>query len=243
MSKLYPLVLILQGYCLYHAYKNQKEYYWYLAILFLPILGSLLYLYINFGSRIDIDQVSETIKSTVDSNYEVDKLIKESKYSDTIANRIKLADTYASKGKYLPAITLYESCLHGYNSDDLKTKEKLMVAKYFVEDYDGVITLGNDLNEVPLFKNSESRIVYAWSLSFSGDNEKAEAVFKDMDANFSNYVHRSEYAKYLMQHNRALEAKDILQNLEDEISHMEPGEQRRKSPIRKEIKNLIRSIG
>ena len=242
MSRLYPLVFIIQGYCIYHAYKNQKGYHWYLIILFLPIIGSLIYLFKNFGTQVNIDTVSETIKGAVNSNYEVEKLLKESKYTDTIANKIKLADVFASKEKYLQAIALYESCLQGFNSDDIKTKEKLMVAKYFIEDYNGVKELGDDLNEDPMFKNSESRIVYAWSLSFLDDNEKAEDVFKAMDIRFGNYVHRSEYAKFLMEQKRPLEAKELLTELENEISHMDTGEQRQKKPIRREINNLLRSV-
>ena len=122
-------------------------------------------------------------------------------------------------------------------------QQPIKPARYFNEDYEDVIKLGDDLNSVHLFKNSESRIVYAWSLALTDNKEKAEEVFKDMDANFSNYVHRSEYAKFLIEQNRAVEAKEILNNLEQEISHMEPGEQRRKKPIRREIKSLIQSIG
>lgn len=242
MSRLYPLVFILQGYCIYHAYKNQKGYHWYLIVLFLPIIGSLVYLFVNFGSRTNIENVGETIKGVVNSNYEVEKLIKESKYSDTITNRIKLADSYAARQKYLQAIALYESCLEGFNADDLKTKEKLMVAKYFIEDYAGVQELGDTLNENPTFKNSESRIVYAWSLYYNGQHQKAEEVFKAMDIRFGNYVHRSEYAKFLIEQKRSLEAKELLTELEEEISHMEASEQRQKKPIRKEINNILRSI-
>ncbi len=242
MSKLYYLTILLQVFCIYHAIKNQKELFWILIVLFLPLIGSLLYLFSNFGSKTNLETVSETIKSAVNSNYEVDQLIKNSKYSDTISNRIRLADTYASKQEYHQAIALYESCLTGFNADDLKTTEKLMVAKYFTEDYEGVRELGDKLNDNPSFKNSESRIVYAWSLHYLGNQVKAEEVFKAMDIRFSNYVHRSEYAKFLVEENRSFEAKELLTELEDEISHMETSEQRQKREIRKEINNLLRSI-
>jgi len=242
MSILYPLIFILQGFCIYHAYKNQKGYHWYLIVLFLPIIGSLAYLFVNFGSTANMDTVSETIKGVVNSNYEVEKLLQESKYSDTITNRTKLADSYASQQKYLQAIALYESCLVGFNTDDLMTKEKLMVAKYFIEDYEAVQKIGDTLNEIPAFKNSESRIVYAWSLNFRDNTEKAEKVFKAMVIRFGNYVHRTEYAKFLIEQKRPLEAKKLLTELEDEISHMDTDEQRRKKSIRKEINNILKTL-
>lgn len=242
MFRFYPLVLILQGYCLYHAYTQQKGYHWYLIIMFLPVIGSLIYLYDNFYSQANVDTVSEKIKGVVNPNHDVEKLLKESKYSDTIANRIKLADSYASRQKYLQAISLYESCLQGFNADDIKTKEKLMVAKYFIDDYEGVLNLGDSLNDNPSFKKSESRIVYAWSLHFLNHSEKAETVFKDMDIRFGNYMHRSEYAKFLIDRQKSFEAKELLESLEDEISHMDKVEQRQKKEIRREINGLLRSI-
>ena len=242
MSRLFPiLIILLQVYCIYHAYKNQKAFYWYLIILVFPVIGSLGYLFIHFESRENFESMGEKIKGMVNEEYEVEKLIKESKYSDTITNRIKLADKYASKQRFHEAIALYESCLKGYNADDIQNKEKLMVSKFYIHDYEGVIETGNSLNNEPLFRNSESRIVYAWSLHLLDRNEEAEAVFKDMDVRFSNYVHRSEYAKFLIENSRSLDARDLLSELEDEIAHMDPSEQRQKREIRKEIVSLLKS--
>jgi len=242
MRNLIPLLFVLQGYCIYHAYKNQKGYLWLMVILFIPILGALTYIFSNFGKSVNLEEVGESIKEAMDSDYDVEKLLKESKYSDTIANRIKLADSYASRRQYGQAIALYESCLQGFNADDLMTKEKLMVAKYFSDDYEGVKVLGDSLNEQYAFRNSESRIVYAWSLHYLGLTEQADTVFKEMDVRFSNYVHRSEYAKFLIEENRIHEARELLIGLQDEISHMESGEQRQKRDIRKEITNILKSI-
>lgn len=242
MFNYYTLVLILQGYCLFHAFRNQSAYYWYLIILFLPVVGSIVYLYIHFGTKVDIDHVGESFKSAINSDYEVEKLLRESKFSDTIANRIRLADTYAAKQKYPQAIALYESCLEGYNEDDTLTTEKLMVAKYFSQDYHGVRMLGDKMNDNPAFRNSESRIGYAWSLSHLGESDKAEKVFQAMNSRFSNYVHRYEYAKFLIEEDRKIDARALLADLEDEIEHMGKAEQRQKRDIRKEINTLYKSI-
>lgn len=202
----------------------------------------MIYLYVHFATRQNIDTVKSTIQTTVNSNFEIEQLLKESKYADTIANRIKLADAYASKTKYLQAITLYESCLEGYNKDDHKTREKLMVARYFVGDNNEVIKHGDLLKDDVAFKKSESRIVYAWSLSAEGQNEKAESEFKDMDVRFGNYVHRTEYAKYLIEQNREKESKELLLSLQDELSHMEREERRQKKDIAKEIEKVLKTV-
>jgi hypothetical protein len=197
---------------------------------------------VNLGPTANLENVGEAVKGVVNTNYEVENLLKESTYSDTITNRIILADSYAAKEKYLQAIALYESCLTGFNVDDLITKEKLMVAKYFIQDYQGVQDVGDTLETNPSFKNSESRIVYAWSLHYSGHSEKAEEVFKAMDVRYSNYVHRYEHAKFLLELDRSADAIALLSELELEISEMEISEQQRKKEIRKEINNLLKSL-
>ncbi len=242
MFKFTSIILIVQLFCMYHAFKHRREYYWYLLILFLPFLGSVIYLYVHFATRQNIDTVKSTIQTTVNSNFEIDQLLKESKYADTITNRIKLADAYASKTKYLQAIALYDSCLEGYNKDDHKTREKLMVARYFVGDYSEVIKHGNLLKDDVAFKKSESRIVYAWSLSADGQNEKAETEFQDMDVRFGNYVHRTEYAKYLIEQQRPKESKELLLSLKDELAHMDNHERRQKKDIAKEIDKVLKTI-
>ena len=43
MFRFYTPILILQVFCLYHAYKNKSENWWYFLILMFPLIGSLIY--------------------------------------------------------------------------------------------------------------------------------------------------------------------------------------------------------
>lgn len=242
MARYSFLILFVQLFCAYHAYQNNKPFYWYLLIFFIPVIGTIAYLYVHFASLKNLENVSETIKSTVNKNYEIDKLMKDAKYSDTITNRIMLADAYAAKQQYHQAAALYKSCLEGFNADDEKTLEKLMVATYFLDDYEATVQIGKKLDTSPLFKKSESRIVYAWSLNYIGQIEKADQVFREMDIRFSNYVHRAEYAKFLIENNRPKEARGLLISLKDEFDGMEKSEQRQKKAIAKEIDSIYKSI-
>jgi len=242
MFRYYTIIMIIQAFCLYHIFKNKKESYWYLVVIFLPFLGSLLYLFQEFGSRNNIEKVSETIKGSINKNYHYEQLLKEAKFTDTFTNRIKLGDHHASREEYDQAIALYESCLQGFNKDDVKTIEKLMVAKYYVDDFSAVIELGKKLEKDKTFKNSESRIVYAWALYQDDSLDQSEAVFKDMDVRFGNYLHRIEYARFLEAERREGEAKALLLSLKEEIDHMETNEKRQKKPIAKEINTFLKRI-
>ncbi|MEL6926827.1 MAG: hypothetical protein AAFO94_22495, partial [Bacteroidota bacterium] len=174
MFTVYLPVLILQAYCLYHAYKNDHASTWFVVIVFLPLVGSLLYLFTQVFNRPNVEQITENVKQAVNQNYKIEKLQKESHFTDTIANRLKLADEYLSKRKFEQAIELYESCLEGYNRKDPYIKMKLIGAYYKSGDYNSVLRHGMYLKNDPSFKNSEARVAYAWSLFHKGDTDMAE---------------------------------------------------------------------
>lgn len=239
---IFTLIGILQVIALIHAFRSNRDWYWYALIFFLPLAGPLAYFVYFFMTKQNIEKVENTIKGSINKNYGIEELLHESKYSDTIANRILLADKYAAGQQYLQAITIYESCLTGFNKGDLSTSEKLMVARYFVDDYDEVIKLGATLEKDPMFRHSESRITYALSLDITGDPAAAEDVFRDMDIRFGNYVHRTEYAKFLIANDRTGEAKELLVNLLDELSSMSRTERASKKLIEKEVSTIYKRL-
>ena len=197
----------------------------------------------EFFTRNNIERVSESIKHVVNPEYSIQNLLKDAKYSDTIANKEKLADAYAAKGQYHQAIALYESCLEGFNQADMGILTKMMVAKYFVSDYEGVVIAGDKLDGQPAFDKSESQAVYAWSLYYIGQDTKADEVFQSMNVRYSHYAQRSEYAKYLIETQRADEAKALLESLVDEFDGMDKTALRQKKAIKKEIMGLLKDVG
>lgn len=239
---IFTLIGILQVIALIHAFRSNRDWYWYVLIFFLPLAGPLAYFVFFFMTKENIKKVENSLKGSISKNYDIEELVRESKYSDTIANRIRLADKYAARQQYLQAITIYESCLTGFNKEDLSTSEKLMVARYFVDDFDEVVRIGATLEKDPMFRHSESRIAYALSLDIAGDPAAAEAVFQDMDIRYGNYVHRTEYAKFLIANERPKEAKELLAHLLEELSSMTRTERANKKSIEKEINTIYKSL-
>jgi len=238
----YSPIFILQAYCIYHAYKNRIDIKWFYLIFFLPLIGSLIYLYEHVYSKSKVVSVAEGIKGIVNPEYQVDQLLKEAKYADTVTNKTKLADAYFDKDRYHAAIPLYESCLSGFNKDDLGIKEKLIKAYYRVDDYEAAIEHGSDLESNPAFAKSESRVVYAWSLFMLGNVKEAKSHFSSFDLQFENYEHRLEYAKFLMQNREERSAKELLERMQDEIEHMESAERKAKRSYSRRINIMLKDL-
>lgn len=234
----YSPIAFLQVFCLYHAYSNRCDQKWYWIILFFPLGGGLIYLYHTFYSRRNVDNLLEGVKNTLVPNYKIERLEKQLTYSNTVSNKIELADEYSAAGNPEKALNLYNSCLDGIHKDDPKLLQKIIINSYLCGDYKSAIKHGNVVKDSAEFRNSEERIAYAWAHYYENEQEIAEKHFKGMDARFSNYKHRMEYAIFLNKTNRKAEGNAKLEELLEEIDAMDRYEQKLKRKVYREIKQV-----
>lgn len=238
MLRFSPLLLLLQAFCLYHAYKNKSDQKWYWLIIILPLIGCIIYLYHHFYSRRNIENLAEGMKTTFISNYKIEKLEQEVKVSDSMSNKIALANEHSALGNYARAIALYESCLEGIFKDDIELLLKLVKNNYLIKNYEATVQYGEQIREQKEFLNSEERLAYAWANYYLEKKEIAEQHFQDMDIRFSNYTHRLEYASFLNMEDRKEEAIEKLLEMLNEIKSMDSYERRSKKGIYKQIRNF-----
>jgi hypothetical protein len=237
MIRFFPLILILEALCLYHAYKNNTEQKWFWLIVLFPFFGCLIYLYFHFFNRVTVDVVSDNITKVINTNYKTESLEKEVKFSDTVANKTLLANEYMNIGEFEKAITLFESCLKGTHQDDPEILTGLVKSNYLSKNYSATITYAQQIENDPVFKKSEERTAYAWALFNTGDKQKAEEVFQAMDHQYSNYVQRLEFCNFLVEENRTAEAKEKLAGMIEEIDLMDRAEKRLNQKIYNKILN------
>ncbi len=242
MIRFYTPILLLQMFCLYHAYTSNTERKWFWIIIIFPVIGSLIYLYDTFYTKRNIDNLSEGVKNAFIGNYKIDKLEKQLKYSDTVSNKIELADEHALVGNYDRALTLYKSCLNGVHKDDSKLLIRIMNNSYLQKDYKSAIHYGEQIVDEKVFNNSEEKLALAWSYYHDENFDLAEEKFKEMDIRFSNYKQRLAYSNFLKLTSRPDECSSKLQNLIDEIDSMDNYEKRSKKKIYKEIKNMSHQL-
>ena len=238
----YTPVLLLQAFCLYHAYRNNNDQKWFWLIIFFPLVGCLIYLYQEFYNRGNVEKMSETMKSAFNGNYNIQKLEKALQFSDSITNRINLADAYVSVQRYEEAIKLYESCLEGFKADDPVLLMKILETNYALENYKKVIAFGQKLADEKTFKKSEARICYAWALCQNGDSKAALNEFEGMDNSYTNYPHRLSYCHFLIQLDKNAMAKEKLEEILGEFEHMSKLEQKQYSREYREARNMYRSL-
>ncbi len=238
MFRFYTPILILQAFCLYHAYKNKSESWWYFLILMFPLIGCLIYLYKHFYSRQNVERVAEGVKQVVNTNYQVERMEKEHRFNDSVGNRINLADAYCEVGRFQEACELYESCRDGYLHDDPELTMKLMIAYFQLEHYSSVVELGQMLDGNKDFEDHSSRVAYAWSLHYEEENQKAEEAFAKMDVRYSHYGPRLEYCRFLDAIGKRAAATEKLDLMLNELSHMTRREKKPHLPFISPIRSF-----
>jgi hypothetical protein len=242
MYGLYTPVILLQAFCFYHAYRNNAEQRWYWFIVLFPVIGCVFYLFHHFNNKSSIDSITKGVKEVINSNYHIEQLEKALQFSDTLLNRINLADAYVGYTRYKDAIVLYRDSLTGFMADDPGLRMKLLYAHFLNQDYTETIALGKDLESDKTFRNAEQRLAYAWALHYDGQTETAEKVFQDMDRSFTNYHHRMEYCKFLRNTNRAKDLKIKLTCLLEEFEQMPDLERKMVRDIIRETKELRQAL-
>ena len=214
----YYFILAFQGYCLYHAYKNKSNYYWFFILFFIPLVGCLVYVFTQVIHKRDIDSISKELTSIIHPTKKVKALEQTLAFSNTFQNRIDLADAYLENKDIENAILQYEKSLESNFKNEPHTLSKLVKCYFEVDNFDKVIEYATKLD---LDKNfQEIAFFFGIALEKKGNIEKAEIQLRKMDKRFSNYKERIGLSNFLIRNNKKEAAKETLNEIISEISSM-----------------------
>ncbi|MDY8134204.1 hypothetical protein [Aquimarina sp. 2201CG5-10] len=238
----YFLILALQGFCIYHAIKNRNHYYWFFVIIFLPVIGSIIYLFTQVFNKRDLDVVQGEIVNVINPTKKVKDLQKKVEFADTFQNRVLLGDALFEIRDYASGIGEYEMALNGNYEQDTGVVKKLIEGYYKTEQYDKVIFCAEKITHKNDFKGSRSQFLYGLSLEESGRSEEAERNLKPIDQRYSNYQERYELAQFLIKKEKTSEAKDILFEIITESEHMSKPNKNKYRVVVDEVRKLMASL-
>jgi hypothetical protein len=219
-SYFYYLELCLQGICVIHCIRKGNQGKWLWIIVFLPVIGSIAYIFteIRLGRGIRKPQID--IGAVINPGSKIKKLEDNLRFTDTFDNKIKLADAYLAFGLTDKAIELYEKSLTGAFAENEYGIAQLAAAYFAKERYAEVISTLKKISKTPQFARSNAHLLYAKALEFTGDPQAAEAEFKLMKGRYSNFEQRYEYGLFLERADRIEEAYDLFQQMLDESPHL-----------------------
>ncbi|PKQ43633.1 hypothetical protein [Confluentibacter flavum] len=238
----YYLIIALQAYCIYHLFKNRNPYYWVFVILFLPLIGCVIYLITQVYNKRDANKIQENIVSIINPAKKIKDLEKKLQFSETYQNRVNLADAYLENKDYKNAIPHYLDALNDNLQNDLYASKQLIECYFYVEDFNEVILYAEKIKDSSEFLKSKSQFFYGLALEKLGQLDEAETNLKQIDIRYSFYDERFILAKFLLNRNKTEEAKTILDDIYMESQNMTKQNQRIYRTTIVEVEKLKNSL-
>lgn len=235
------LTIALQGYCVYHCYTNKNQYYWILAIIFLPVVGSLIYLFMNVIQKQDIDKVQQGLTAVINPGKKIMDLEKKLKFATTFENQVVLADAYLEDEHFDKAIENYEASLKNVFKEDFYVISKLQEAHYFSSQFDEAKAYAERIKEHPKFEKSRASFLYALGMEKEDNIEAAERRLKTFDAPYARYQERLELAKFFIRNAKTSEARELLYEIVTESEGMSKTSYSQNKGLIKKAKELLAS--
>lgn len=216
----YLFTIALQAICVLHCVRKGQQNKWIWLIVFLPVIGSLIYIFTEMFTGREMQKVQTGVGAIFNPGGRIRKLEENLKFTDTFNNKVALADAYLDEGQTTRAIELYQASLQGNFEENEHVLSQMIIAYSKINHWDDVIPLGKKIYKRPQFMRSKAHVLYAIALGYTGNNELAEAEFKTMNARFSNFEARYQYGLFLLRNNREQEARQLFKQIAGESSHL-----------------------
>jgi hypothetical protein len=216
----YYIVIGLQAVCAIHCIRKGNQNKWIWLIVFLPLVGSVAYIFTEIISRNQLQQVQSGMGTVFNPSGKIKRLQENLRFADTFNNRMALADAYMDVGQFDKAIELYETSLTGNFENNEQANIQLSIAYFEKKRYDDVLNTVEKIYRLPQFNRSRAHLLYAITLGYAGESEQAEKEFLLMKGRFSNYESRYQYGMFLMRQMRTEDAKAIFSEMLSETSHL-----------------------
>lgn len=239
---MYYLIIALQAYCIYHLIKNRNEYYWIFLIIFLPLVGCLIYLITQVYNKRDAEKVTNEIVTLINPTKKVKDLEKKLEFSETFQNKINLADAYLENKDYQNAIKYYELALDSDYENDFYVIKNLITAYHKDNNYHKVVSYSEKIIEHPEFKKSKAQFYYGLALEKLDRVEEAEIQLRAIDSRYSNYNERLILAKFLIAKNKIEDGKAVLNEISIESQHMTKTNKKLYRNAISEVEKLLNAI-
>ncbi len=238
----YYIIIAFQAYCLYHMYKNRNSYYWAFLIFFVPLIGCIIYLVTQVYSKQDAEKITNEIAHVINPTKKIKDLEKRLEFSESYQNQVNLADAYLEIKDYNNGITHYLESLEDQSQNNFYATKQLIEAYFNTEDFEKVIYHVDKIKDHPEFKKSRTQFLYGLALERLGKMEAAETNLRPIDVRYSFYEERLTLAKFLISINKNDDAKEILNDINTESSHMTKPNKRLYRATILEVEQLLKEL-
>ncbi len=214
------LIVALQAFCIYHIWKTGRPYFWYFVIIFIPVVGSIIYILTQALNKSDVEKIQKDVGVLVNPTKKIKDLEAAVEFADTYQNRVSLADALFENANWDEALVHYSSALDGNFKKDFYLNRKLLETYYHLGQYKLAAEQGEIIKDDSQFDKSNVAFYYGLSLDKLDRAQEAQKHLISVDKRYSNFKERLQLAEhYLANAGRDL-AVEILDELKSESQSM-----------------------
>jgi hypothetical protein len=212
------ILALIDVICIVHAAKTGRFMPWVYLILFLPGIGPIAYVLVElvpewFGSA-QGQKARRLIVSTLDPEKQYRKSADDLEISDTIANRVTLAEECLTLGKFEEALRHYENVLGRPMGDEPAFALGKAQAEFGLNrPQDTVVTLDELRERWPDYQSAEGHLLYARALDASGRTNEAIDEYRAVADYYPGPEARVRWGMLLARLGREAEAKRLFSDV------------------------------
>lgn len=224
------VMLSLQGLCVWHAWTNRKERYWFYVIIAVPFAGCAAYVIAEIlpeaASSREARQAVTGLKDVVDPGRTYRKLHEDARLVDSAEAKRALADECARKGHYDEAIEHYRAAMTGIHLEDPGLSFSLSDALLEAGKLSEAVTELKRLEAMDnRYKPLDRQLMNARALEV-GEPKLAEKEYRAVMNIHPGPEAKVRFAHLLYTQGRTEEARELLQGIVD-LSKRLPAHARR----------------
>lgn len=206
------LPYIFQLLLIIHIIKTGRPFAWLWLIVFLPYIGGIAYLILELIPDLmhsqTLHKAGNSINLAISPNRKIEELEHLVKKQETVANKVSLAEAYASNEQYQKAIELFKSCLKGPYEHDAVIEFKIVECYFHEGKLEEAKAALEEFKEHNKITDEKQSLI---ELLINQDFEK----LKDIFFNTSNFEIGYYYAKHCAETNNIEEVQHILDEMNE----------------------------
>ena len=211
------LLFIMGIFFAVHAVRTGRQQ-WLWIILFFPVAGWIIYFFTNVLPDLQnsktVRDAGDIIVQKINPSGRLKKLKDQLSFSDTIDNRLLLAQEYVNVGSYQEAVDLYQTCLEGAHEDEPYIIFDLANALYLNQSFkEAKKRLQYIKNNHKNYKNKNVSLLLAKTHESLDETSKALAEYHELVKVFPGEEARCRYALLLKKTGNDEEARQIFQGI------------------------------
>lgn len=218
MPVLAAVVFVIQMCFAFHALKTGRPYWWLFVIMGFPVMGCLLYYFIevfpNTRESRKAERALRSIARAMDPDRELRTKASELEACGSVDNRLALARECLEHRMPAEAASLYRSCLNGLyeNDPDIRYGYAHALETNFSH-ADAEQQAARLMESHPKYRPGDVRLVYAKALEGQGKLDRALSEFRLLAGTHAGEEARWRYGALLKRMGQGAEARGVFESM------------------------------